>query len=294
MKKCAVYQVLFAISILVSFLISSIWPDTFNPIWMAVLMGAALTYGIVGPSLSARNLFFLAGSIPHSALLATSLGLYLSLATKGGYLIWSILSNIVLIFIVGYIIHKGADPNKITSIFIGTTASLTVVVIYYVTNHFYVMRDIESLLVGDPLLSTAQDAAITLLIFVVTALYFLLTYRENIYIGIMGIEARLAGLKVYLYDLLFYTILAVSSVSLMKEVGFILTHVYILIPSAVSSIFAKSSKEAAYLSLTISSYSALLGLALGIILNLSPSGATGLIMIFIYAIVYIFSRRRRA
>ncbi|WP_272985188.1 metal ABC transporter permease [Fervidicoccus fontis] len=287
MKIEDIYLSMLGLSIPLAIILSISYPSYFNPIWMTVLLGSALIYGIIGPILSAKNLLFLAGSIPHSALLSASMGILLSMMISGSNLVWSIIFNVILIFTIGLVIHRGSDPNKYTSIFIGTTASLTVIVLYYITNHFYLLTSVESILLGDPLLSTRSDAILIFVLAAITLLFFGLTYKEHIYIGITGEEAKLAGLRTEIYEFFFYLFLGITSATLMKIVGFILTHVFILIPGAAGSLVARKSKEAIALSMNIAAYSAIIGLFLGVFFNLSPSGTTGICMIAIYIVINV-------
>ncbi|MGC9186196.1 MAG: metal ABC transporter permease [Fervidicoccaceae archaeon] len=275
------------ISLAIAFIFYLAFPGKVNLIWIAVILSSSASFAIISAMIAARNLYFLAGSVPHSALLSAGLAILTSLTIGGNSFLWNLSFNVLMILTVGYAIHKGADPNRVTSIFVGITASLTVTVLYYLINHFYLARSVTSEILGDPLLSTTADAYISLAALSFTVLIFAFSYKENLLIGIFGRDSWLSGINVYFYDYIFYLLLAVVSASFMKIVGFILTHIFILIPGAIASMVSSSSIKAINVAIGISTLSASIGLILGVIFNLSPAGITGIVMMLIYGFILI-------
>ncbi len=264
----------------------------FEPRWVLVMLSAALAYGSLSSIVSARRLYFLASASPHSALLAAVLSIPLTYSV--GFLDsygWSIVLSITLIYGVGYAIHRGADPDKATATFVSLTASLSVLAIYYILTTYPLETDITAIIIGDPLLTRWIDVLYALSIGILSIVFVLLTYRENVFIGIDRDSARLTGLRTSVYDLLVFTLLALATVGLLRIVGFVLEHVLILLPSAIASSVAVSSRQALYISISSSIIASLSGLYTAVLFNLSPAGTTGLILFIIYLISLIASRR---
>jgi len=279
------------ISVLLALAFYSAFPGKFSAIWLAVLISASASFAIISSMMAARNLYFLGGAIPHSALLSASISMLASLTIGGNAFLWSLPFNVFMILAVGYAIHRGVDANKAISVFVGITASLTVTVLYYLTTHFYVARSVTSDILGDPLLATTSDAYLALSVLALTLVVYAFTYKENTMIGLLGNDAWLSGVNVYFYDFIFYILIAVVSTFYMKIVGFILTHIFILIPGAVASISSWSTTEAIRMAVGISMLSSSLGLILGVFLNLSPAGLSGVIMVLIYGFLSFVRRR---
>jgi ABC-type Mn2+/Zn2+ transport system permease subunit len=279
------------ISVLLALAFYFAFPGRFSAIWLAVLISASASFAIISSMMAARNLYFLGGAIPHSALLSASISMLASLTIGGNAFLWSLPFNVFMILAVGYAIHRGVDANKAISVFVGITASLTVTVLYYLTTHFYVARSVTSDILGDPLLATTSDAYLALSVLALTLVVYVFTYKENTMIGLLGNDAWLSGVNVYFYDFIFYILIAVVSTSYMKIVGFILTHIFILIPGAVASISSWSTTEAIRVAVGISMLSSSLGLILGVFLNLSPAGLSGVIMVLIYGFLSFVRRR---
>ena len=254
-----------------------------NPIWVAVMVSAALAYGLMSSIVAARRLYFLAGASAHSALLAVVLAM--PLAELLGLMderFWALLMGLLLIYAVGYMIHRGADPDVATSVFVAATASASSLAIYYVLTRFPTEAELWAIIVGDPLLSSQQDAFYALGVASLTALAVILTYREQVYIGLDREFMRLSGVRTWAYDLLVFTCLGLVTVSLIRVVGFVLEHVLLLLPSAVATRLVKSSGEVLLASTSISLAASLLGLLLAVSVDLSPAGIVGLVLLTAY------------
>jgi len=284
----SILHILFALSVLASSLLLAYSTE---PRWVAIMVAAALAYGFISPLVAARRLQFLAAASSHSALLAAVLAV--PLAFLVGFLseyLWAILLGLGLIYIVGYAIYRGVDPDTATSIFVAATASTSILAIYYVLTEFPLETNLWAIMVGDPLLASWRDVFYALAISSTTALAVLLTYREQVYVGIDRELARLSGLRVRFYDWLLFTLLGLTAVALIKVVGFVLEHVLILLPSAIATKLSHSSKGVLAVSVSVSLLASLAGLYLSLLLDQSPAGMVGLILLAIYLAVLI-SRR---
>ena len=255
----------------------------FDPRWVSVVIAAALAYGCMSPIVAARRLYFLAGASAHSALLAAVLAIPLAAwASSIAEPVWAIFLGLFLMYVVGYMVHKGIDPDTATAVFVAATASASVLAIYYVLTRFPMRAELWAIIVGDPLLASWADAWYALLMASATALAVLLTYREQIYVGLDREFVALSGAKLWLYDWLTFTFLALTTVALIRVVGFVLEHVLLLLPSAIATRLAKSSKGVLITSISVSTSAALLGLYLAILLDQSPAGLIGVVLLGAY------------
>ncbi len=253
--------------------------------WLLTVVLASVMYGTISPLVYARRLQFLSAASSHTALLAVLISIPLSMYIPT-YLT-SMLVGLALMYAVGYAINRGVEPNTATSILVSFTASASVLAMYYVIRNYELQTDIWALILGDPLLTTWKDLMflgfVTLLVISVA----LLTYREQFHIGFDRDCATLAGINVKLYDIAFYSILAISTVAMIKVVGFVLQHVLILLPCAIAMRFVRGSKLLIVSSIAVSMLGSIIGLALAIELNLSPSGVIGLVMFSFYALRWL-------
>lgn len=263
-----------------------------NPIWVIVMVSAALAYGSLSPVIAARRLYFLASASPHAALLAAVLGIPLTNTTRiGDEYVWAIVVGLALIYLAGYMIYRGLDTDTATAVFVAFTASSSVIALYYVLTHFPIRTNIWAIIVGDPLLATSLDALYAVVIACLTLTAIVLTCREQICIGVDRNYVKLAGVNVRFYDLLAYTLLALTTVALIRIVGFVLEHVLVLLPSAIAITWSRSARNAMLLSINVSLTACILGLYLSIIFNQAPAGITGLILLIIYLAVLVMRKK---
>ena len=264
-----------------------------NPVWVIVMASAALAYGSLSPVIASRRLFFLASASPHAALLAATLSIPLAYVTGfGGEYLWAIVIGLGLVYFVGYLIYRGVDADIATALFVAFTSSASVLALYYVLTSFPVETSVWAIIIGDPLLTSVGDAVYALAIASISVLVLTLTCREQICIGIDRVYVELAGVNVKLYDVLVYTVLALTTVALIKIVGFVLEHILVLLPAAIATSVSRSARSAMVLSMNVSLIAGLLGLYLSVALGLAPAGVTGMVLLFSYIVALIIGKRR--
>ncbi len=247
---------------------------------------SALIYGFLSPLIAARRLYFLSAASAHLALLAVVLAIPLARIILNEY-IWSVVIGLILIYSVGFVIHRGLDPDIATAVFVSFSASVTVIAMYFILTNYQLEVNLWSLILGDPLLVSWADIAYLAVIALVVSTFVILTYREQIYIGVEKDKAIISGINVKFYDWLVYTLLGIATIALIKIIGFVLEHVLILLPSAISILLARDSRSALILSVTVSFISNLAGLYIAIFINQAPSGVIGLILFTIYVLALL-------
>lgn len=257
----------------------------YNPIWVLIMVSASITFGLLSSIIAARKLFFLAGASPHSALFSVTAAIPLSFILGGDYYLWSILIGILLVYIAGYAIHRGVEPDIATAVFVSLTASGSVLAAYYVLTNYPLSFDLASVIIGDPLLTTWKDVGVALSVMIFSGLLLVLTYREQLSLGLDRDSAYLAGIKVALYDLIVFTLIGLTTIVFIKIMGYVLEHVLVLLPASIAVSRARSSFEALEISVLSALTASLLGLHLGIITGLSPTGLTGIFLLIYYLVV---------
>ncbi len=261
------------------------------PKWTIVMLSAALAYGSLSPLIASRRLYFLSAASAHIALLAVVLSIPLSYLAFNGYF-WAVIIGLSLIYAVGYAIHSGIDEDVATAVFVSFSASASVIAMYFVLSKYSLEYDLWSIILGDPLLVGWKEAialaAVSILIFLVTVL----SYRENVIIGVERDTAVVSGIRVWFYDFTLYTLLGIAAIAMIGIVGFVLEHVLILLPAAISMSIAKDSKGMLTTSILISLISAMAGLQISVLTNQAPSGVIGLIMFTLYILALAVKRCR--
>ena len=264
-----------------------------NIVWFLVMSSAAIAYGALSAIIAARRLFFLAGASAHSALLAAVIAIPIAETLRlGNQQLWSIVVGILLTYTVGYMINRGIKSDIATAVFVSATASISVLAIYYVLTSYPLESDIWAIIVGDPLLTRWSDALYSIVIALVILATVLITFREQVCIGTERGCVALTGLNIKLYDLIFFTILGLATVALIKTVGFVLEHVLMLLPASIAVTTCKGSLNVILTSIYVSIISSLLALYIGILINQSPAAIAGIMLLAVYLASLLWRARK--
>ncbi len=253
-----------------------------DPRWVLVVVAAATAFGSLSPVVAARKLYYFASSLPHAALLAAVLGYPLAAELGGDPAVWALAVGVPLSYIVVYLVERGVEEDVATAVFVSFSVASSVAAIYYVLTRYSVGTSLWSLIIGDPLLASWRDAWWAVGVAAGVAGAALLFYREQVVIGVDRDFAATAGLRVVLYDYLVVTALAVAAIGLLKAVGFVVEHVFILLPSAAAVNVSRNSGEALAASILSSLFAGLAGLILGVYLDVAPSAAIGFVLLGVY------------
>ncbi len=250
------------------------------------LIGSALAFGSVSALVAARGLYFLAHVTPHAALLAIPLAFLASLWLGGGHGLIAALVTVGLLLAAGYAIGRGVSGDVAASLLASFTASASAIILYEAQRRLGAAR-VSSLILGDPLLVGLSEGVIGLALGLTVFLISLSVAREVFYIGLSRELAAVEGLKVEVYDFTLYTLIALTTVTMLGIVGFLVASILILLPGAIASIFSRGSIETLTASVAIALAASAAGLTGGLALNISPSGAIGLTLVVLYAILKV-------
>ena len=262
-----------------------------NPVWVIVMASASIAYGFLSPVVASRRLYFLASASPHSALLATIIAIPISMAIPvGNVYLWAAVIGLLLIYSVGYMIHRGVDPDIATAIYVSFTSSASVIALYYVLTRYPIETDLATIVIGDPLLAGWDEAFISVAIAVLSLLFVIVSFCEQVCIGVDRDSTRLSGINTSFYDLLVFTLLGLTTVLLIRIVGFVLEHVLILLPASIAVLVTESARKTLLISVVVSVLAGLTGLYLAVLFDIAPAGATGLVLLLFYIICLVIKK----
>lgn len=253
-----------------------------DPRWFIVVGLASVVYGVLSPVVVSRRLLFLAGALPHSALLSALLGIIVMNLLGCPFELCSIIFSLILASTVSLLISKGVKPDSATAIFVSLSVSLTAISLYYILTAFPMETSVWSYIIGDPLLVTWKDITFMVAVSAVVLVLIVPFLREHILIGVDRDFVRLSGVRVSIYDAMIVISLALATVGLLKAVGFVVEHVMVLLPGVTASALARSGKTAVVLGFLLSLVGGLLGLVISVITGIAPSGVIGIVMLAFY------------
>lgn len=255
-----------------------------DPRWVIVVVGSAATFSSLSPLVHARRFNFFAASLPHSALFSIALG-YLLSATLGGHpTAWAVVLSVPLSCLLVFFIHRGASEDNATSAFVAFTVSGSVAAVYYVLTRYPAQVSLWSYILGDPLLAGWEDAWTVLAVGAAMIAVSAFTYYKQLLIGLDRDFSTLSGIRASLHDYVLTILLTLSSVSLLRVVGFAIEHIVILLPAAVAARIARSAREFYILSILLALAAGSAGLLLSVQLNVAPAAAFGFALLVLYII----------
>ncbi len=259
--------------------------------WLLTFTSLGLIYGFLSPVIAARRLYYLSAAAPHSTLFSIALSIMVTSSLWSiNYYVVAVVVSVLLMFSVSYMVRLGLDPDVATSVFVAGTTASSVLILYYVAVNYRMTYSVNALILGDPLLISYNELVMLLLTLIMTAVLVITTFRENVYAGIDIDLLKLSGVKLTFYDLVPYFMLGFASVILLRLVGYVVSHVMILLPSLISMNLSRKACETLAHSVGLSVTSALSGLMLSAYLNISPSGSVGLFSTLIYLVTFIVRR----
>ena len=273
-------------------ILSTIYTALTQPlIWLEVFLLIALIYGALSPYIVARRLLFLVTASSHAALFSIAIGIIIfEFSHVLSEFVWAVIVSIILINIVGHLMRLGIDPDVATAVFVALTSASSVAAMYYVLQMYSRSYNLWAYMIGDPLLATEKDVIVLSIMAVIIVLPLWLLHDISIYMGVDYDHVRLSLSRLWIYDSLFFTMIALASVTLLKFSGFILEHILFSLPAIIASTISSSSREALALSILSAIDSSLLGLIMSAHLNLAPAAGIGFIVLLLYTIAMVLRR----
>jgi zinc/manganese transport system permease protein len=155
-------------------------------------------------------------------------------------------------------------------------------------------EELEHLLTGDILNVTRADIEQRVLIFAALGTFYAAFHQRFVLISSDPEKAIASGMRVRLWDFLFYAAFALVVVSFVRLAGVLLTFAYLIVPAVCGTMLAQEWRKRLAIGWGVAAASSLIGLLASYQMDL-PTGAaivvaSGLLLI----IVAIFGSMRRA
>lgn len=208
----------------------SLLPEPYAFLQTALAAGllASIGCGVMGSYVVVKRIGYLAGGIAHSVLGGMGVAVYLGAAPLGGALVAAILAALFIGWIKLH--HQTHEDTLIGAVW---ALGMSIGVIFIARTPGYA-ADLMGYLFGNILLvSPDQLGRLTLLDALVVG-FVLVWYRPFLAVAFDEEFARLRGLPVTLFYLLFLCLVALSVVLLVQVVGLILVIALLTLPAAIA------------------------------------------------------------
>lgn len=238
----------------------------------------AIACGIVGTYIVARRLLFISGGITHASFGGLGLGFYLGINPLITAIIFSILSAF------GVEWASKTQSVREDSAIAGIWAlgmALGVIFIFLTPGY---APNLSAFLFGNILTVTTGDIIwMAISAFFLTA-WFVLFYREILYVAFDRDFASTQGLPVKLIEYVMIGFIAVTIVLSIRLVGIMLLMSLLTLPQITMNIYTSDFKKIIYGSIVIGFVGCLAGLFLSYFLNV-PSGAFIILILVVFFLI---------
>ena len=248
----------------------------------------AISVGLMLPVLGAyvinRNLGFMGDAIAHASLPALVLGLLIGVSV----LIAAIPAAILIALIIGYLISRSkiGEDTAIGIIF----SSLFALGFILLSIFKQISFSVEDLLLGQILGVSNFDVFITLILSVIVLITSLILYKQFLFVSFDPMGAKVAGLKVKLFDNIFLVVLSLAIIGSLQSVGIILVLSMLLTPAAAAKLIMKSFPSAMVIGSVFGIIASVSGLYLSYYLDFPSGPSMALAATLIFVIAWILRR----
>lgn len=249
------------------------------PFFVKALITALMTSilcGIIGSYIVSRRIVFIGGGITHTSFGGIGLGYYLGVDPIITASIFGVLSAIGIKAVSD---KAGVREDSAIGIFWAFGMALGIIFIYLTPGY---APDLMTYLFGNILIVSTSDIFLISGLGLVTAMIFILLFKEIQAIAFDEDFARTQNIKVDLINYFLISIVALTIVLNIRVVGIILVMSLLTIPQATASLITKDFKKMIFLSIIIAVISSFSGLFLSYKLSI-PSGAS-----IIFSSVFLF------
>lgn len=265
----------------------------FENIFQYDFMVRAFTAGIIvaviapfiGIFLVLRRYSLIADTLAHVSLAGIALGLLLKINPALAALGVAVLASLGIEWLRT---SKKIYGESALALFLSGSLALAVVILSLARAF---NANLFNYLFGSIVTVTANDIRLILVLAAAVILTLLIFYKQLIYVTFDEEAAKVSGIRTGLINTVLIVLAALTVSLAIPIVGVLLITALLVIPVITALQFKKSFSRTIFYAETISLFSVISGIFASFYLNLSTGGAIVLIMLIIFAGVFIFKQK---
>lgn len=234
-------------------------------------MAVAITSSIIGLFLVLRRNSLFGDALSHVAFGGIAVGLVTNI-----YPLWTGIAFSVLGAIGITKLRQSAKIPADATVAILLSSGLALGILLVSAAGGFTL-DLFSFLFGSILLVSVEDTLAILAMAGAILAIIILLYRQLIYVTFDEEQAKVSGLQISKLNYLFVVLASVSVIVSMRLVGILLVSALIVIPNITALLFGKGFKKTALISVGMSIFSVVTGIAVSYAANLAPAGTIVLV-----------------
>ena len=251
---------------------------------LIVAVSVGLMLPLLGSYVINRNLGFMGDAIAHASLPALVFGLLIGV----NILIAAIPAAIFLALLLGYLINKSnIGEDTAIGIIFSSFFALGFILLSIFKN---IALNVEDLLFGQILGVSSFDVSITLILTTIVIITSFILYKQFLFISFDPKGAKVAGIKVNLFNNIFLVLLSLAIIAALQSVGIILVLSMLITPAAAAKLIIKSFPNTIITGAIFGITASMSGLYLSYYLDFPSGPSMALTATLIFIIVWILKR----
>jgi zinc transport system permease protein len=240
----------------------------FGFIQRALIAGiaVAITSSVVGLFLVLRRNSLFGDALSHAAFGGIAIGLATNI-----YPLWTGLTLSILGAVGITKLRQSTNIPADATVAILLSSGLALGILLISVSGGFTL-DLFSFLFGSIMVVSIEDTLAILAMTGIILSIIILLYRKLMYITFDEEQARVSGLPISKLNYLFIILASVAVIVSMRLVGILLVSSLLVIPNVTALLFNKGFKKTALISVSISIFSVVMGIAISYAVNLAPAG----------------------
>lgn len=259
--------------------------DFMRHAFLAVLIITPL-FGVLGTMIVNRKMAFFSDALGHSALTGMAAGVIFGIADTN---LSMVLFGVVFALLLNWISSRGAaSTDTVISVFSSCCVAIGLAILSRGGN----FSKYSSLLVGDILSISVREIGYLFVIFLATALFWVLCCNRLQAISLHRTLARSRQFRIRLTENLFSVFVALIVMLSIRWVGILIINALLILPAASARNIAENMREYHLFSVVFSVFSGILGLFISYYTNVATGPMIVIIASVIFFSTYFYGRNR--
>ncbi|HKZ61327.1 MAG TPA: metal ABC transporter permease [Nitrososphaera sp.] len=252
-------------------------------------VAVAITSSVIGLYLVLRRNSLFGDALSHVAFGGIAVGLVVNI-----YPLWTGIAFSVLGALGITKLRQSANIPADATVAILLSSGLALGILLVSLSGGFTL-DLFSFLFGSILLVSVEDTLAILAMAGAILAIIILLYRQLMYVTFDEEQAKVSGLQISKLNYLFVVLASVSVIVSMRLVGILLVSALIVIPNITALLFGKGFKKTALISVGISIFSVVIGIAVSYAANLAPAGTIVLVStgVFLATLAIKYSSKKQ-
>jgi zinc transport system permease protein len=242
-------------------------------------IAVAITSSVVGLFLVLRRNSLFGDALSHAAFGGIAIGLATNI-----YPLWTGLTLSILGAVGITKLRQSTNIPADATVAILLSSGLALGILLISVSGGFTL-DLFSFLFGSIMVVSIEDTLAILAMTGIILSIIILLYRKLMYITFDEEQARVSGLPISKLNYLFIILASVAVIVSMRLVGILLVSSLLVIPNVTALLFNKGFKKTALISVSISIFSVVMGIAISYAVNLAPAGTIVIVSTTMFLIV---------